>query len=227
MVPDCSTQPRRPPLGGSSAQRQGAVRVKELSERDRRGLLIHFLGLGPEDRSLRFGAAMSDEAITRYVQMLDFTRDAVFGVYDDDLALSGVGHLAFVPRQALPLLHEATHKTLVAEFGVSVTEQARGLGVGGKLFERAAVHCRNRDVDTLVMHCLASNRVMMHIARRAGMEIHCEYGEANAFLRLPPPGPASVMREAMDEQIASLDYTYKANSRLARAWLRRLPRGGG
>lgn len=200
------------------------VRVKELSERDRRGLLMHFLSLNANDRALRFGAAISDDMVTRYVQMLDFARDSVFGVYDDDLELVGVGHLAFVPREAIPVLREATAKVLVAEFGVSVLAQARGQGVGSKLFERAAIHCRNHDVDTLTMQCLASNQLMMHIARKAGMEIHCEYGEANAFLKLTPPDPGSVMQEALEEQIATLDYTRKAGSRLARDWWRRMPR---
>lgn len=213
----------RDPPGGVH-QSGPVVRVKELAERDRRCLLMHFLSLDANDRGLRFGAAMSDDAVTRYVQMLDFARDAVFGVYDDDLELNAVGHLAFVPRESIPVLHEATAKTQVAEFGVSVVPRARGQGVGSKLFERAAIHCRNRDVDTLTMQCLASNQVMMHIARKSGMEIHCEYGEANAFLKLRPPDPGSVMQEALEEQIATLDYTRKAGSKIARDWWRRLPR---
>ena len=49
------------------------LRVKELSERDRRRLLMHFLALGDDDRLLRFGNVLSDEVITRYVQRLDFS----------------------------------------------------------------------------------------------------------------------------------------------------------
>lgn len=203
---------------------RAAVRIKELSERDRRRLLMHFLALDGSDRLLRFGTILPDELITRYVQMLDFARDTVFGVYDDNLELVGVGHLAFAPREALPVLSEATRKARIAEFGVSVSEQARGIGVGSRLFERAAIHCRNNDVDTLTMQCLISNQVMMHIARKAGMEIHCEYGEANAFLKLGPGNPGSVLQEAMEEQVATFDYTLKANTRLARYWWRRLPR---
>jgi hypothetical protein len=52
--------------------------------------------------------------------------------------------------------------------------------VGTRLFERAAIHCRNSDVDTLYMQRLASNRTMMHIAQKAGMEIRRERDEANA-----------------------------------------------
>jgi len=96
------------------------------------------------------------------------------------------------------------------------------MGMGSRLFERAAIHCRNNDVDTLYMHCLSSNKTMMHIAKKAGMEIHRDYGEADAYLKLLPADPASMLQEALHEQIAVLDYTYKANKRIATKWLGRL-----
>lgn len=201
-----------------------AIRVKELSERDRRRLLNHFLALDSNDRLLRFGAVLPDELITKYVQRLDFNRDTVFGVYDNNLALAGVGHLAFAPREALPVVSGATAKARVAEFGVSVSASSRGLGIGSKLFERAAIRCRNEDVDTLYMHCLSSNKTMMHIAKKAGMEIHRDYGEADAYLKLTPANPRSVLQEAVEEQFATFDYSLKANTKAAFKWLGRLPR---
>src|SRR5512133_558227 len=165
------------------------VRVKTLMERDRRRLLMHFLALNEADRLLRFGTVLPDELLTRYVQKLNFSRDTVFGVYDSRFRLMGVGHLAFAPREALPAVRDATTKERVAEFGVSVSAEARGMGIGTKLFQRAAIHCRNADVDTLYMHCLSSNRTMMHIAKKAGMEIERSYGEADAYLKLAPASP--------------------------------------
>ena len=198
------------------------VRIKALSERDRRRLLMHFLGLNESDRLLRFGTVLPDELVTRYVQMLNFARDTVFGVYDNRFRLMGVGHLAFAPREALPAVRDATTKERVAEFGVSVSSEARGMGIGTKLFQRAAIHCRNADVDTLYMHCLSSNRTMMHIAKKAGMDIERSYGEADAYLKLAPASPATVMQEAVEEQVAMLDYTIKANTRAATKWLANL-----
>jgi RimJ/RimL family protein N-acetyltransferase len=211
-------------INQSYAPENQPIRVKELSERDRRRLLMHFLALDNNDRLLRFGTVLPDELITKYVQRMDFNRDTIFGVYDDNLALVAVGHLAFAPREALPLVTNATLKARVAEFGASVSASARGRGIGSKLFERAAIHCRNEDVDTLYMHCLASNQTMIHIAKKAGMEIHRAYGEADAYLTLPPANPRSVLREAMDEQVAQFDYTVKANTKAAFKWLGKLPR---
>ena len=208
---------------GQLAGERPSVRVKELSERDRRRLLEHFLDLDDNDRLLRFGMVLPNDLITRYVQTLDFSRDTVFGVYNDNLALVGVGHLAFAAREANPVLSDATLKAQIAEFGVSVSASARGMGIGSKLFERAAIHCRNEDVDTLYMHCLSSNQTMIHIAKKAGMEIHRDYGEADAYLKLTPANPGSMLAEAVEEQFASLDYTLKANTKAAMKWWRKLP----
>ena len=196
------------------------VYVKELSEKDRHRILRHFLALEESDRLLRFGTYLPDAMVEKYVEGLDFSRDKVFGVMSHHFRLVGVGHLAFAPRSEKD---EATDKDTVAEFGVSVSKNARGKGVGAKLFERGAIHCRNADVDTLYMHCLSSNQTMIHIAKKAGMEIHREYGEADAYLKLLPADAVSVLREAVQEQVAAIDYTIKANARAAVKWIRNLP----
>lgn len=190
------------------------VLVKQLAERDRRRMLKHFMGLDDSDRLLRFGTVLPDEQIEVYVGKIDFSRDAVYGVYNRMFKLVAVGHLAFAPKEKLPA-GASTTKNTIAEFGVSVSKSARGLGIGSKLFERAAIHCRNSDVDTLYMHCLSSNQTMMHIAKKAGMEIQRDRGEADAYLRLLPPNPATMMQEAIEEQVATIDYNLKANKRAA------------
>ena len=193
-----------------------AVLVKALGKRDRRRMLKHFLALDEGDRLLRFGTVLPDEQIHAYVNKIDFSRDIVFGVFNHVFQLVGVGHLAFAPAEKGRA--GTTTKERVAEFGVSVSKSARGQGVGTRLFQRASIHCRNSDIDTLYMQCLSSNRTMMHIAKKAGMEIKREYGEADAYLHLPPPSPGSVMREALEEQFAVIDYTVKANARAAVKW---------
>jgi ribosomal protein S18 acetylase RimI-like enzyme len=204
-------------FGGPNAPRKPrrTVLVKQLEERDRRRMLKHFMGLDDSDRLLRFGTVLPDEQIEAYVARIDFSRDTVYGVYNRVFKLVAVGHLAFAPKENIPKGKVTTEKDKVAEYGVSVSASARGLGIGSKLFERAAIHCRNSDVDTLYMHCLSSNATMIHIARKAGMQIHREHGEADAYLRLLPANPASMLAEALEEQFATIDYTLKANTRAA------------
>ncbi|MFC0136257.1 histone acetyltransferase [Massilia eurypsychrophila] len=206
-------------LGGRKGARSRApVMVKQLEERDRRRMLKHFMALDDSDRLLRFGTVLPDEQLTAYVNKIDLDRDTVYGVYNPVFKLVAVGHLAFAPKEQLSPGGAVTEKERVAEFGVSVSKSARGLGIGSKLFERAAIHCRNADVDTLYMHCLSSNKTMMHIAKKAGMEIQREYGEADAHLRLLPANPGTMLQEALEEQFATIDYTLKANTRAAVKW---------
>ena len=200
------------PDGGKNRR---AVLVKQLAERDRHRMVKHFIGLDKSDRLLRFGSQLSDEQVQAYVERIDFTRDTVYGVYNRVFRLVAVGHLAFAPKEKVPAGGAHTTKARIAEFGVSVSASARGMGIGSKLFERAAIHCRNSDVDTLYMHCLSSNQTMMHIAKKAGMEIQRDRGEADAYLRLLPANPASMLQEAIEEQVATLDYNLKANKRFA------------
>ncbi|VVE70996.1 GCN5 family acetyltransferase [Pandoraea captiosa] len=190
-----------------AANERSSVLIRELTSGDIHRLQRHFLALGEEDRLLRFGQAVSDDVITRYVASIDFSRDSVFGVYDDNLALVAVAHVAQLPEGK---------NGRVAEFGVSVLESARGRGIGSRLFERAAIHCRNKRVDTLYMHCLSRNARMMRIAKKAGMQINFAYGEADGYLSLPPADTHSMLSEMMQEQIAAFDYALKRQLRNAR-----------
>jgi len=177
------------------------ILVRELNRADRPALESHFLALGREDRRLRFGIPISDGALRAYVARIDFDRDALFGVFDDALALAGAAHLA----------RDAGH----AELGVSVLPGHRGRGVGGALLARAQLHARNWRVGALFMHCLAENGTMMRLARRQGMRIVAESGEADAWLALPPPDAASYFGEVFAQRAALFDYAFKQG----RAWL--------
>ncbi|MCS6767022.1 MAG: GNAT family N-acetyltransferase [Candidatus Protistobacter heckmanni] len=184
--------------------------VRELNARHRDKLLAHFLALGAEDRLLRFGSIVNDDVVRQYVASIDFQRDTVFGVFGDRLELIGAGHLAYLKQD------NAKEGGGVAELGVSVSSGQRGRGIGSTLFERAAIRCRNAGVSTLYMHCLAQNGAMMHIAKKAGMQVQYAYGEADAYLTLPSASTATVFAEAVQGQLADFDYALKRNLAQAR-----------
>ena len=180
-----------------------AAPVRELDDSHRAAVLRHFLALEADDRHLRFGSPTSDMVIERYVANLDFSRDALFGVFNDALDLVGIAHLAYVPP--------AKDGPRFAEFGVSVLHDSRHRGLGAALLARAAVHARNTHIDTLFVHCLAKNKAMMHLAQKLGMRVEFAYGDADAYLILPPANAQSILHEASQEHIADLDYALKAN----------------
>jgi GNAT superfamily N-acetyltransferase len=167
-------------------------------------IAAHLLALEPHDRYLRFGYAANDEQIQRYVDRLNFERDELFGVFNRQLELIAMAHLAFsVDPQCASC----------AEFGVSVAKQARGRGYGSRLFERAVMHSRNEGVTQLFIHALSENTAMLTIARKAGALIERDGPESEAHLRLPPADFDSRVTELFNQQVAITDYHLKAQAK--------------
>ena len=157
----------------------------------------HFDELADSDVRLRFGSNINRDARHAYVDGIRFERDAVFGVFTDDLALLGVAHLACLDG--------------AAELGISVLAPYRGHGIGTALFQRAAMHARNLQIVELYMNCLSQNGAIMHIARKAGMRIVIEQSDADAYLQLPPGNPLTFGQEMAEQELAIFDWTLKAN----------------
>lgn len=177
--------------------------IQRLNERESAALVAHFLALPTQDQRLRFGWSVSPQSIAAYADKIDFDRDAVFAVQNDRLALVGVAHVAFTED--------------LAELGLSVLPAHRGHGVGGALFERAAMHASNRFMPRLFMHCLKENAPIIRMARRFGMDIVTDIGDADAYLDLPPASPASITGEFVTDRLALYDYALKAHTA---AWKR-------
>lgn len=188
-----------------------SIQIREVSRAERPALCGHFLVLGPDDRRLRFGTPLSDYSVRQYVARIDFGNDAVFAVADDELEFLGVAHLARGNGHA--------------ELGVSVLQGYRGQGVGGALLERAHLHARNWSVRALFMHCLTENAAMMRLARRQRMEIVSEAGEADAWLKLPPPDAASHFGAVFAQRIALFDYALKSQLAATRRFAAALTSG--
>lgn len=181
-----------------------SIPIRQLDASHRPALLAHFAQLSEEDRRLRFGLPKTDALIAEYVGGIDFERDTVLGVFGDQLELVGVAHVARGPYNE-------------AEFGVSVLQAARGRGIGSALFERANAFARNHLIRSLYVHCLTENKPMIRIARKAGMRIVTEAGEADAHLELPPANVATITEELVSERVALFDFALKAQLAAARS----------
>lgn len=179
------------------------VVVQRLRGTHAAGVTRHLVRLPEADRRLRFGAPMRDATIEKYVRGIDFSGDRVFGIVAGDLELLGVGHLAL----------DRSGQT--AELGLSVDSTARSRGYGYALLQRAVLHATNLGYRALFMHCLTENHVMMHLARKAGLLLVVEAGEADGRLQLGERTQASAIREAIEDQFALVDTLLKQQY----AWL--------
>jgi RimJ/RimL family protein N-acetyltransferase len=191
-------------LAQGSAKESGLVPIRNLTGRNRRQIAKHMLALSERDRYLRFGYLARDEHVQKYVDSLDFRRDEVFGVFNRRLQLIAMAHLAFSRDPKDPSS---------AEFGVSVSTDARGKGLGTRLFERAVLHARSEGVDMIFIHALSENDAMLKIARKAGAVVENYGGEVQAHLRLPPQDLGdrleSAVRDAVEEGIGEVDFRLK------------------
>jgi len=151
-----------------------SIAIERLSESARPILALHFLALSAVDRYLRFAAAVRPQIIARYVDGIDFNRDAVFAVHPAAIgdecreALAGVVHAAFPDD--------------VAELGISVLPAYRNQGLASTLAEWAIAYARSRGMRWLSMQVLRENAPMLRIARKLGMTI--VDGGADLFARL-------------------------------------------
>ena len=149
--------------------------VQKLKGSESAEVVRHLRELSAVDRVLRFGAAANDAAIERYVGSIDFGRDALFGVFEPEATLVGLAHLAL------------RRDNSGAELGVSVAPHRRGGGYGYALLSVAAAHAGKLGLRKLYLHSL-DDRVMVHLARKAGMTVVRKNTEVDAHLALPPAG---------------------------------------
>ena len=183
------------------------VPIRSLGPRHRERITAHLLALDVRDRFLRFGYPATDAQISKYVDMLDFEQDEVFGIFSRRLELIAMAHLA----HAVP--GPGGNGEATSEFGVSVLLHARARGFGRRLFEHAMLHARNRGVETLFIHALSENTAMLKIARNAGATVVREGSESDAWLKLPPDTLGSHVGELVEHQAAELDYRLKRHAR--------------
>jgi GNAT superfamily N-acetyltransferase len=191
---------------GATGRGRSWVPIRSLGPRHRTRISTHLIALDERSRYLRFGYAATDAQIHRYVDMIDFEQDEVFGIFNRRLELIALAHLAH--READP----ARGREASAEFGVSVLPKARGRGFGRRLFEHAMLHARNRGVQTIFIHALSENTAMLKIAKGAGAIVERSGPESAAWLTLPPDSFASHLDEVIGERAAQLDYRWKRHA---------------
>jgi GNAT superfamily N-acetyltransferase len=154
---------RRGPDGPAAASLAMSFTIDRLHTGARSIIASHFLALSVRDRYSRFAISASPQLVAKYVDGIDFVRDAVLGVHkttvrlEEPGALIGVAHTAFEGD--------------VAEFGVSVLPAHRGQGLGSALLDRAVALARSRGMRRLWMQFLAHNVPIMRIARKVGMRV--------------------------------------------------------
>ena len=98
---------------------RGLIPICSLHPEHLPAIKNHMLNLSTHDRYLRFGFAATNEQVARYVDALKFDRDEIYGIFNRNLDIVAMAHLAIIREP---------DRASMAEFGVSVQAYARGRG---------------------------------------------------------------------------------------------------
>lgn len=163
-----------------------AIRV--LRPADLPGLRALLLGLGPEDRALRFGGATGDAAVEAHCRRLAQADGAaaVLGAFAGGRLIG-----------AVELWFDAGPPPRGCEAAVAVDAAWCGRGVGTGLLDRAALVARNRGARRLRLCCRTENGRMRRLARRLAGGLRFDDEGAGAELVLPGPSWHSLWAEAV------------------------------
>jgi GNAT superfamily N-acetyltransferase len=166
-------------------------------------ILKHLCELSEHDSYLRFGYKATNAHIEQYVANLKFERDEIYGIFNSELQIIAMAHLALMKEEG---------QEYSAEFGVSVSAHARGRGYGAHLFQRAVMHARNEKVYKMHVHALSENAPMIRIARKGGAKIERYGSDVEAFLSLPKRDLDSRVTEFISNQYAKTNYSIKEDA---------------
>ena len=144
--------------------------IRPLSVLQREEIRRFYIALSAEDRRMRFCCSLSDTAVSRYVDSLNFTRGTIVGAFDEVAQLIGLGELAGGPEEC--------------EMAFSVRPDMRGQRIGTRLLVRLIIRACVSGVRKVFVVFLAENTPMRKMANRAGMLVQSRDGEAYASKQL-------------------------------------------
>jgi GNAT superfamily N-acetyltransferase len=166
----------------------------------------HLLRLDPQSRRNRFSGGVSDQFISKYVDLTAGLDTVVHGFFVGD-TMRGAAELrplgAGFPREA--------------EAAISVEKPWQSHGVGSALLRRTLLAARNRGFRHLHMACLADNRRMRQLARKFDAELSFDFESVVGEVESSRPTPLSLMREMMSDSHGFATAMLDLQSRMLRA----------
>ena len=164
---------------------------------------LHLLSLDEESKYMRFGYHIKTEQIRDLCNKWRDNSDKhiIFAIENSDLEVVGVAHISLEDQPA--------------ELAFSVLKECQGQGMGDALMKRAIEYCQNHGIKTGCMVCLGTNDKIKGLARKHGILVKTEHGDASAEVAIPSPTPVSVWSEAVHDSLAKIDHLGKAQIKLA------------
>ncbi len=148
--------------------------VLKLNEHDKEKVLDHFLNLDKESVYTRFCAPLKDDNITQYVNKLNFEEQGIFGIFNEDLKLIGIGECFLTENKGKKK----------AELAFSVMKEHQGKGLGNMLVQKLISFASIEQAQEIEMYHLSANSKVTKLAKKVGMTTTNEYGESHSHVNL-------------------------------------------
>lgn len=157
----------------------------------------HLLCLDKHSKYMRFGYHVNNDVILKLGQHISHNSSLhkIFVVENSDLEVVAAGHISLEDDKP--------------ELAFSVFKDYQGQGIGSLLMTRVLEWCRNRNIRDGYMVCLPNNDPIKHLARKHGILVHNEQGEAMANIELPAPTPSSIFSEMVHKQFDLFSHASK------------------
>lgn len=164
----------------------------------------HFKRLDEQSIYDRFCTAANVDFINRYTLQIDFSNSGIFGIFDDNVELIGVGECVV-----------NKNNTSDAEVAFSIELSHQGKGLGNRLMKKLIQFAKANHIENLNMYCMRNNKKSLHLAKKYGINLTHERDEVYAKIGLPQTTVyVQQSYELVDELVASLEIVQKNNLKL-------------
>ena len=180
--------------------------IRYLSATEIPLLRDHLLRLDPEDRRMRFGgASLKPAAVDAYCRSILPAQSLIIGHFDSG-QLRAVAQIAFLAEPVRSwIVPPWSAQEGSAEVAISVERDWQNTGVGTRLFSRAVIVARNRNIARLIMLCLPENEKMKRLAVKCGVRLRFHDGEVLGEADLDRPDILTIAAEGFGTALGVAD----------------------
>lgn len=160
----------------------------------------HFLRLDSDSRHSRFCSIMNDENLINYVNKMDFSKNGIFGIFNENLDIIGLGECVFYK--------DSPEKKETAEVAFSVEKGYQGKGLGNKLMARVVQFANTHNLKEMTMYFLRDNAATLHLANKYNFKAEYYSTEVSGTVKVPNIPPIlDVFNEQIEELFANIEIT--------------------
>lgn len=181
--------------------------IKRLSNYNRNKVQEHFLRLDPDSRRSRFCATMNNENLCNYVNNIDFIHNGIFGIFNENLDIIGIGECVFYDIK--------NGYSESAEVAFSIEKPYQGQKLGNKIMKKVVQYANIHNLKELKMYFLKTNAATFHLAKKYNFKLEHYSSEISGSIKVHNISPMiDSFNNQVEEAFATIDLLQKINHKI-------------